>query len=134
MVTREQLLQAFPEFNDPAVYAPATVAFWLTQADNMLDKRRFGSNRDMAIMLWTAHNLAQGAANAKTAKAGGAPGGTSGPVSSKSVGGVSVSYDVGSTTLQGAGPYNATSYGRQFWQLARSAAYGGTIVHARGGC
>ena len=68
---------------------------------------------------------------AAVAAKGGIPGDSLGPVSSKSVGGVSISYDSGSISIAGAGAWNATSYGQRLYKLLQSAAMGGRYRSAR---
>jgi hypothetical protein len=49
-----------------------------------------------------------------------------GPIASKSVGGVSISYDVGAVTIENAGHWNGSQYGIQFYQLAMIVGAGVT--------
>jgi hypothetical protein len=67
-----------------------------------------------------------GSADMASGDSGAYPGkGVGGIVTNKSVDGVSVSYDTNSITLDGAGNYNSTKYGREFWQLAMIVGMGG---------
>ena len=56
---------------------------------------------------------------------GDAPGEVRGVVTSEGVDKLSASYDSGSVTLADAGPWNATTYGQEYWLLASSLAIGG---------
>ena len=118
----------FPEFAN----APYTaVTYWLSQAPLQLNQRRFGSNFDLASMLFVAHNLALGWQEKRTMEKGGIPGDALGPVSSKSVGGVSISYDAAGIAIPGAGAWNATSYGQRLYKMMQAAACGGVLRAAR---
>lgn len=108
---------AFPEFGN-ATYPTPTVQFWLTQGYQDLNASRFGQDIDLAVMLFAAHNLVLGARNAAAAATpSGIVGQASGPLSSKSVGGVSASFDTGAVATEGAAIYNSTSYGQRLWSL-----------------
>ena len=65
--------------------------------------------------------------NAQNATAG-AFGRVTGPVTSSSVGGVSKSVDVASSSYANAGPYNLTPFGKELYQLLRRASLGGVTV------
>ena len=117
-------LSVFPEFGS---VQPQAIAYWLSQAPLQLDAARFGKNFDLASMLFAAHNLALGQKEAGVASRGGTPGDALGPVSSKSVGGVSISYDASGIAIPGAGPWNATSYGQRLYKMMQAAACGGVV-------
>ena len=63
--------------------------------------------------------------DSKAASAGGIPGSSSGVQSSKSVDGVSVSYDTTVATVEGAGNLNLTTYGTRFAELRDMFGAGG---------
>lgn len=119
--TYAMMIAAFPEFSNTTTYPQATIEFWLSQGYVQVSQRIFRDSYDMAVMLWTAHHVAMGAANAKTAAAGGVPGSASGVQTSKSVDGVSVGYST-ITSIANAGAWNATSYGQRFLTMARAFA------------
>jgi hypothetical protein len=83
----------------------------------------WGPFRGIGQGLWAAHEMAK-MAMANTAAAGGNPSGIGGIVSSKSVGPVSVSYDINLGTSEGAGHYNMTLYGRQYYSLMKTFGMG----------
>ena len=118
----------FPEFSSASTPA---ISFWLAQAPLQLNSRMFGANFDLASMLFVAHNLALGLQEEKTASKGGTPGDALGPVSSKSVGGVSISYDAAGIAIPGAGAWNATSYGQRLYKMMQAAACGGIVRASR---
>lgn len=80
---------------------------------------------DLGAELFVAHHLVlERQAMDAAAIAGGVPGLTQGPASSEGVGPVSISYDNGQVTYEGAGPWNATMYGLRWMRLARSISAG----------
>lgn len=124
-VTRADLIAAYPEFGATALYPEVQVTFWLTEAQKVLSADRLGARYTLAVVLFAAHNLALGAQAARAAQGGGTAGtGGGGLVTSKSIDKVSVSYDVTTTAIQGAGPWNATTYGQRYFQLVRGLATG----------
>lgn len=114
----------FPEFTDVVRYPESQIDFWLSIGEICLIEDRWGTLYTQGMQLFVAHNITLAAQNAKTGAVGGVPGATSGPVSSKSVGSVSVSYDTQSIAEANAGEWNATSYGRQLIRLARMVGVG----------
>ncbi len=111
----------FPEFGDVAAFPDAQVSFWLSSAANRLPELRWGGLWAQGVALLAAHYLSL----ARRRLAAGAGGGW-GVVSSKSVGGVSVAYDNSLGSLEGAGSFNLSPYGVEFWQLAEIVGMGGT--------
>ena len=101
-------IAAWPQF---ATTPEAQVQFWIDRAYALLDAIRWADQLDFGVTLYVAHmiTLSQKAVSQK--------GSVVGVASSKSVGGVSVSYDTGSVTIRDAGSYNATIYGIQFYEL-----------------
>ena len=82
----------------------------------------FGANTmfDVMVELFVAHNLALEEQAVNSANVGGVPGvGVGGIVSSKSVGGVSISYDTTSGIEENAGHWNLTTYGKRFMRFVR---------------
>ena len=110
--------QAFPEF---APSPDTTVNYWLGIGAKLVNPDRWGSMKDHGIYLVAAHFTALGLANA-TGRQGA---GGMGAVSAKSVDKLSVSYDTSAGSVDGAGAWNATIYGRQYAQLARIFGAGG---------
>lgn len=117
--------QDFPEFADTTAYPDAEVTFFSGLAEQLLPECRWGSVWPYAVALFTAHQLVIARRNQQTGAAGGAPGGVSGPMTSKAVDKVSVSYDAAAVTLEDGGFWNMTTYGIQLLQLARMFGAGG---------
>lgn len=114
----------FPEFADSPRYPDTLLEFWATLGERVICETRFGDAYVYALSLFTAHNIVLAAGNSAAAAACGIPGAVSGPVASKAVGSVNVSYDNASVMLPGAGHWNQTTYGRQFTQLIRLFGHG----------
>ena len=117
----------FPVFADTTAFPDAQVDFFLAAAPSQVNYDRLGTAGDHGFALFVAHNLTLAAQDAKAAAAG-SFGVVSGPVSSKSVGGVSKSIDVSSSGFANAGYLNATSYGRELYTLLRKFSLGGVYV------
>lgn len=108
---------AYPEF-DSLQYPDAAVLVRLKLAEKFFSEELWPDEdvRAHCIGLYAAHFLA---AHGSRAAGGEGGAGVTGVVSSKSVDGASISYDVGSTVEQGAGFWNATPYGRELYQILR---------------
>lgn len=116
---------AFPEFSDPLAYPQASFTFWQGIAALRLPADRWAELLDHGSMLFIAHNMAVQRRNAKAAAKGGAVGAIEGPTTAKSIDKLSKSQDASAVTLEGAGDWNSTTYGVQFWQLAQIVGAGG---------
>lgn len=116
---------AFPEFASETAYPDSLVTFWLTVAGKMVSATRWGDLLDQGIQLFTAHNLVLERQAAKSAATGAVPGGASGPVNSKTVDKVSVSYDTAAAMEPNAGHWNLTTYGQRYIRLANMFGSGG---------
>ena len=116
----------FTEF-DSTKYPDATVTWWIARAYRMLRAEVWGDDIDDGVMLFIAHNLVLGYRNIKGAASDNL-GASSGPVASKGVGAVSVSFDTTAGTIEGAADYNLTTYGVQFAHLMRMYGAGGIQV------
>lgn len=110
---------AFPEFADTAKYPATQLDFWSALATAQVNVCRWGAQAPLGVFLYVAHELTLAGQNLGAAAFGGTPGGSSGPINSKTVGSVSVSYDTQQVAEKDAGWWNSTSYGRQFIRLAR---------------
>ncbi len=115
----------FPEFRDGLAYPSAAVDFWLTMAGQTFPAGRWGENLGLGMALYAAHNLSLSAQALDGSAKGRPAGAVSGPVSSKSVGSVSVSYDTGAGLTSGAGEWNLTSYGIRLKRLINLVGMGG---------
>ena len=118
----------FPEFASEINYPDSMITFWKGIGEKRLNVVRWADLLDEALQLYTAHHIAISAMNISDVAIGGDPGQGGGVVSSESVGGVSVSIDTGSTLEDGAGYWNSTIYGKQFYSLARSMIVGVAFI------
>lgn len=119
----------FPEFADTSRYPDSQVQFWLDIGSVMCSAWVWGNAQQQGAELVCAHFLALGQLARQGASAvGGVPGLARGIMNSKSVSKVSVGYDVGVTAMEGAGPWNYTIYGQQYYWLVLLAGTGGFEV------
>lgn len=118
-ITVLQFRQDYPEFADTSKYSDPLITYWLNIAYQMLSSDRWGPQLDLGAALYTAHNVALEARAIQTAAVGGIPGEATGPKTSKSVDKLSVSYDVGTASEQGAGNWNLTIYGTRLYRLIK---------------
>jgi Protein of unknown function (DUF4054) len=79
---------------------------------------------DFATELFVGHNLVLERRAQDEADMGAAPGVTTGPIASKSVAQVSVSYDVAIAAVEGMGDLNLTIYGTRFAKLVKMFGMG----------
>jgi hypothetical protein len=124
VITQADFVAAFPEFANAADYPPAQFGFWQPIAYAQLNAVRLGASLDLAAMLFIAHNIALSKADQKAALNGAPPGGSSGPLASKSVGPVSASYDTGAAAVEGDASWNLTSYGQRLRTMLRGFSLG----------
>jgi len=118
-----EFIEAFPEFADESAYG--TMRFWADVADKRLNVNRWGELLQQGIYLFVAHNIALSRQAQDAADRDSGVTQSTGLIASKSVGGVSVSYDTNASLLRDAGNFNMTRYGRDFLQLARIVGIGG---------
>lgn len=114
----------FPEFADAVRFPNGTITFWSGLGEKLNSQDRFGDMWVQAVELFTAHNLVLSAPSRQAAATGGLPGGNAGPVASKAVGSVNVSYDTSGAMEANAGHWNQTTYGRQYIHLIRLIGQG----------
>jgi Protein of unknown function (DUF4054) len=119
----------FPEFADEIAYSDQAIAYWSAFQAQFMNTDRWGAGAttasapptttyDFGLELAVAHYLVLQKQAADSAATGAAPGVSQGPVSSKSVAGVSVSYDTQAALEGGAGHWNLTNYGTRYARLA----------------
>jgi hypothetical protein len=123
----------FPEFSSTESYPDPMVTSWLTVASRFVNQERWGDSTDFGIYLHAAHNLTIAAKNQQAVEFGGAPGQSAGAMTSKSAAGVSAGYDFASVKEEGAGWWNETSYGRQFYRLSQMMGAGPLQIGTDGG-
>ncbi len=121
-VTTASLRATFPVFADVTKYPEIQVQFWLTHATGFVNAEKWGDQADYGVMLFTCHMLS--VSGTQTANSRGRAGAVPGILTSKSVDGVSASYDVSSAMLEGAGHWNLSTFGLQFRDLSRLMGHG----------
>lgn len=123
-------IAGFPEFTNTAQYPQAQFNFWLPMAYDNLNGRRFRTaaplggtltQLDLAACLFIAHNLALSAKATRDAAFGKVVGEVTGALTAKSVDKVAASYNP-TTTIEGAGPWNATLYGQRLYQMMQGVS------------
>ena len=117
MLTLARFYQFFKVFEDVNVYSPAIVSAWLQYAFTNTSAQKFGANHELAMALLAAHMIEYG-------RQGGS---VDGLMTSNNVDGVQFSVDVDAVTNAGAGHYNQTTYGIQFWQMCQMHGAGGLV-------
>jgi hypothetical protein len=127
-ITVAEFRQTFPEFDDSSVYLDEIVEPWLIVATQLLNPERWGAMYNVGIALFTAHELVLGQQAALTASRGGVPGLGVGVQTSKSINGVSVSYNPSLSALEDGGDWNLTTYGMRFLRFARMFGSGGVMI------
>jgi hypothetical protein len=118
-ITVQQFRADYPEFSSSSQYPNSAITYWLNLAYLLLNPSRWGSVLDTGAELFVAHNVAIEARAQAEAANGGIPGGQVGPINSKSVDKVSISYDTSTGIQEGAGHWNLTVYGTRLIKLAR---------------
>lgn len=119
----DQFRADFPVFADDSKFTDESLTFWINIASLQVNQRRFGDLFVYAQELFVAHQAMLEAQALLSMRRNGLAIGT-GPSSSRSVNGVSVSYDFALGAEQNAGYYNLTIYGQRFYALMRMAGAG----------
>jgi len=122
-VTAASFRATFPVFASTTTYPDPQVQLWLSVAVQQVNAERWGTLTDMGVSLYVAHQLVL-EQKASMGASSGAPGSTVGILSSKSVDGVSASYDVSASTEKDAGHWNLTTYGTRYWRFSKMMGAG----------
>lgn len=133
MTVTPQIFRAnFAEFGNTATYPDSAINYWIGVSGRLLNMNAWGNMLDDGTQLFVAHNLSLEAQAVKQSKVGGQPGVGTGPVASKAVDKVNISYDTASAIEKDAGHWNLTIYGTRFIRLAKMMGAGGLQI--TGGC
>lgn len=116
-ITSAEFRTDFPEFESKARFPDGAINYYLKVADKLLNAERFGTMLDVATELFIAHNISIERRAQDEALRGGQPGVQTGPVASKGVGPVSISYSTADGLDPAAGHWNLTIYGTRLWAL-----------------
>lgn len=120
-------------FGSEVAYPDDVIDYFIALATLLLNVQAWGIGNvvpasppttmyDMASELFVAHYLVLEKRALDAANVGGAPGISTGVVSSKSTGPVSISYDTAALKIEDAAHWNLTVYGIRFYRLARMRA------------
>lgn len=131
-MTYADFIAFFPEFNNTTRYPQPVVEEWIPVAYDNLNVARFKRQIRLAVMLFVAHNIVLQARDAQTNANGGIVGQASGPINSKSVDKVSAAYSADLTAIEGAGPWNYTTYGQRLYKMMQSFNSG--PIYVPGNC
>lgn len=120
----------FPEFahDSPEIYPDSMINFWYGIAQKLLNIERWDDLLETGYKLFVAHNLLIEKNQQLAFAAGNFTGTPLGNISNKSVGDVSVGYDLSSFMEERGGEWNLTTYGRRFIFFVRLVGTGGAYV------
>lgn len=118
----------FPAFTE-ALFPDAEVSFYLNLANMQVNEDRWRDLFAEGQMLYAAHFLTLESRDRQAGTTAGGLGKVSGLVTSKSVGGVSLSYDLNQASNPDAGHWNLTTYGLRWWRFMRLAGAGGVQLY-----
>ncbi len=116
---------AFPEFGSKDDYPDVWIAPLLVISTQLVSEERWADLYDYGRYLQAAHRLVLRKRQADTAESGGTPGQSTGMLSAKSLDKASMTFDTSSTAEEGAGWWNLTSYGQEYWRTAMMFGAGG---------
>ena len=122
-VTAASFRVDYPEFTVDR-YPDSMVNYYLNIAGLMLNASRWSTLLDVGTELFIAHHIAVERRAMDEAATGQPPGTTTGPISSKSVDKVSLSFDVGAAVEENGGHWNLTVYGTRFARLSKQFGAG----------
>lgn len=120
---------ALPEFADTTKYPDALISFWLQIAVNRLNPSIWGSSLNLGLLWLTAHLVALAKRNETSGSGAGIPGSAS-VMSMKQLGPGQIGYNTTLGAIPGAGAYNLTSYGIEYYTLLRIVGFRGVPSQA----
>lgn len=118
-ITPNNIRQDYYQFRDPGIFNDRIINKYIALATARLNPIRWQSQLDYGVELFVAHYLTLKERNDRVARMGGIPGEVKGPLTSRSVGEVSQSWDSSVVALDNGGFWNSSIYGIEFLQLAR---------------
>lgn len=123
-VTVTQFRANFPEFTSTSVYSDSMINMWMMWAATFLSQRRWRQALDLGVQLYVAHQIVMQGLSTAEGGNGAPPGMTVGPISSKTVGELTIAYDTALGADAEDGPWSSTRYGTMFVKLARQMGSG----------
>lgn len=121
VLTVAEFRRLFPAFGDGEAVPDGAIEYRFLLASEQCGRTRWGKLWKHGCYLYTAHFLAVSMAEATNGQGSG----SGGQVASMSADGLSVSFDNATSSEMGAGFFNATSYGKEFYRLRRIFGAGG---------
>lgn len=121
-ITPVDVRARYPEFSDVTAYPDARIQTWITKGEGELSEGQWGDQYDEGMLPYVAHFLAW---TTMATNSGGAVG-SMGPLASKSVGDVSISFGtvVSGSASATEGFWNSTPYGQEYWRLVQMYGVG----------
>lgn len=116
-LTPADMKERFPEF---ASLTDARVQLFIDDAELELAPAEWGDSYKKGWSYLSAHLLSCSISSAT----GGGIGGANGPVASRAVGDVSISFGSNLSMDATAGAYNLTPYGQEYWRLVNLLGVG----------
>lgn len=92
---------------------------WSAFATAQVNPNAWGTQVNLGISLYTAHECVLAAQNVTASQVGGSPGQQGGIAQTKTVGSVTVGFDAQTSNEKDAAYWNLTTYGKQFIRLCR---------------
>ena len=135
IITLAEFLAVYPQFGEKSTVPEEYLEMILDMANRAISERRWHSQRKVAVCLYVAHfatlwlKTSAGMDGANPAAIAN-KGNSNSNISSKSVGGVSVSYGAseGASDLAGYGAWKDTIYGQQLATMARIVGTGMMVI------
>lgn len=121
-ITATEFKARYTEFS---TLEDARINVFIADAALELDAGRWGDLYDRGLAALAAHMLAL---NERAALGGVTGGAAEGPVTSRSIGDVSVSLGFVSAGNQTEQYYLSTAYGQDYWRLVQIVGYGALVV------
>lgn len=128
VVTVDQFRGKLKAFANDQTWPDDAIEFWIDVATQMVNPSRWEDMTYLGIILFTAHMVVLDAMNQQAVAVGSLPGLARGAISAESVGPVSLSYDVASSTEEGGSFWNLTNYGIRYLYLARQYGMGPVYI------
>ena len=123
-LTVAQFRANMPAFSSTTQYPDTSIQFWLTYAYIFLAPCRWRNALDLGAQLFAAHNVTIDGLSAAEGQNGAPSGMTVGPIVSKTVGDLTITYDTGAGVNEADGHWSLTNYGTRFIKLARQFGSG----------
>ena len=118
-VTATTIKARFPEFDSQA---DARIEIFIEDAKLELSESKWGDRYDKGISYLTAHLLSIALKTEKGSV------GSVGPIASRSIGDVSISFSNKTSESQIEAYYNSTPYGQEFWNMLQFVGLGAVAI------